>query len=46
MQTPISNLMKMAEDSPKQVENNVGKGELLFTSNFSFSHNVFEGLVL
>ena len=30
----------------KQVENTVGKGELLVTSNFSFSHSVFKSLEL
>ena len=30
----------------KRVENTVGKGELLVTSNFSFSHRVFKRLVL
>ena len=30
----------------KLVENNVGKGELLVTSNFTFYHSVFKGLVL
>ena len=29
-----------------QVENNVVKGEIAVTSNFSFSHSVFKGLVL
>ena len=29
----------------KWVENTVGKGELLVTSNFSFSHSVFKRLV-
>ena len=30
----------------KQVENTVGKGEILVTSNFSFSHSVFHRLVM
>ena len=29
----------------KQVENTVGKGEIVVTSNFSFSHSVFKSLV-
>ena len=29
----------------KREENTVGKGEILVTSNFSFSHSVFERLV-
>ena len=29
----------------KQVENTVGKGKLLVTINFSFSHSVFKRLV-
>ena len=37
----IFNLMKMVESSLKGVENAVGKGEIV-TSNFSFSHFVFE----
>ena len=28
-----------------RVENSVGKGEIAFTSNFSFSHNVFKRLL-
>ena len=35
----------MAERSPKWIENTVGKGKLLVTSNFSFSHSVFKRLV-
>ena len=46
MQTTISNLLKMAERSQKWVENTVGKGEMLVTSNFSFSHSVFKIPVL
>ena len=30
----------------KQVENNVRKGQIARTSNFSFSHSVFKRLVL
>ena len=30
----------------KRVENTVGKGEMLVTSNFSFSYSVFKRLVL
>ena len=41
----ISNLMKMTESSPKQVENTVGKGEIAM-SNFSLSYSVFKRLVL
>ena len=45
-QTTISNLMQIAESSPKWVENTVGKGEIARTSNFSFSHSVFKRPVL
>ena len=38
--------MKMAESSQKKVENTVGKGEIAHTSNFFFSHCVFNGLGL
>ena len=36
----------MAESSQKRIENTVGKGKLLVTSNFFFSYSVFKGLVL
>ena len=42
----ILDLMKMAESSPKRVENTVGKGESLITINFFFSHSVFKRLEL
>ena len=38
--------MKMMESFFERVENSVGKGELLVTSNFSFSHSVSRRLVL
>ena len=38
--------MKMAESSKKWVENTEKKEKLLVMSNFSFSHSVFQGLVL
>ena len=40
--------LKFDENSKKfskRVKNNVGKGELLVTSNFSFSYSVFKRLV-
>ena len=38
--------MKMAESPSKWVENTVEKGEMLVTSNFSFSQSVFKRHVL
>ena len=38
--------MKMAESSPRRVENTVGKGEIARYGYFSFSHNVFKRFVL
>ena len=35
----------MAESSPKEVENTVGKGEIACTSNFSFFRNLFKRLL-
>ena len=34
LQMTISNLMKMAESSPKRVENTVGKGEIAYYEQF------------
>ena len=42
----ISNLMKMAESSPKGQEAWLDEEKLLVMSNFSFSHSVFKGLEL
>ena len=36
----------MADSSPNRLTKNVGKGELLVTSNLSFSHCLFKRLVL
>ena len=46
MQSTISNLMKMAEPLSKGLKTLWEKEELLVTSNFSFSHSVFNRLVL
>ena len=46
LQTTISNLLKMAESSPNRQKTLWEKEKLLVTSNFSFSHSVFKGLVL
>ena len=40
----ISNLMKMAESSPKGEKTLCEKKKLLVTSNFFFSNSVFKGL--
>ena len=45
MQTTILDLTKMAEIYTKG-QKTLGKGEIAMTSNFSFSYNVFERLVL
>ena len=39
------NITKMKISVFDRVENIVGKGEIASTSNFSFSHNVFKGLL-
>ena len=38
-------VLKMMAFSFDQVENIVGKGEMLLTSTFSFSQNVFKGFL-
>ena len=40
------NVTKMIVSVFDRVENIVGKGEIVCTSNFSFSHNVFKRLLL
>ena len=42
----VSNLMKMAESSPNGLKTLWEKEKLLVTSNFSFSHSVFKGVIL
>ena len=39
------NVTKMIISVFDRVENIVGKGEIAFTSNFSFSHHVFKSLL-
>ena len=45
LQTTISNLMNMAESSPKGLKTLFEKEKLLVTLNFSFSHLAFKRLV-
>ena len=45
LQTTISNWMKMAKSSPKELKTLLEKEKLLVTSNF-FSHSVFKIFVL
>ena len=46
LQTTISNLLKLAESSPKGWKTLGKREQLLIMSNFSFSHNLFKRLVL
>ena len=46
LQTTILYLMEMAQNSPNREKTLWKKEKLLVTSNFSFSHSVFKGLVL
>ena len=46
LQTTILNFMKMTEISPGRKKTLWGNETLLVTSNVSFSHSVFKGLVL
>ena len=46
LQTTISTLMKLAENSPNLKKTLWEKEKLLIMSNFSFSHSVFKKLVL
>ena len=42
----ISNLMKMAESSPKRVQNTAGKGEIACYKQFLLFYSVLKRLIL